>query len=131
MSQAGRTGYFARSTTRARSARRGEEKNKLFSSPRLALRARVVLRAKYRVHPACLIKRLSCRLHKSHKHNFLRRHPQMDRSIFASYGMHPLNYFASLGIIMRQGRTTQRYQKHSSLPTQAPTSMQAPSLNNL
>ena len=57
MSQAGRTRFFARS------ARRGEEKNKLFfSSPRLALRACVALRAKYRVHPAWLIKRLSCRL---------------------------------------------------------------------
>ena len=47
-----------------RSARRGEEKNKalFFSSPRVALRARVVLRAKYRVRPAWLIRRLSCRL---------------------------------------------------------------------
>ena len=42
MSQAGRTRYFARSC--------------------LALRARVALRAKYRVRPAWLIKRLSCRL---------------------------------------------------------------------
>ena len=42
MSQAGRTRYFARSATRARSARQ--------------------LRAKYRVRPAWLIKRLSCRL---------------------------------------------------------------------
>ena len=33
-----------------------------FSFPRLALRARVALRAKYRVRPAWLIKRLSCRL---------------------------------------------------------------------
>ena len=33
-----------------------------FSSPRLALRARIALRAKYRVRPAWLIKRLSCRL---------------------------------------------------------------------
>ena len=50
MSQAGRTRYFARS------ARRGKEKNKalFFSTSRLALRARV--------HPAWLIKRLSCRL---------------------------------------------------------------------
>ena len=31
--------------------------------------------------------------HKSHKQNFVQRHLQMDRSIFASYGMHPLNYF--------------------------------------
>ena len=35
-----------------------------FSFPRLALRARVALRAKYRVRPAWLIKRLSCRLPK-------------------------------------------------------------------
>ena len=34
----------------------------IFSSPSLALRASVALRAKYRVRPACLIKRLSCRL---------------------------------------------------------------------
>ena len=33
-----------------------------FFSPRLALRARVTLLAKYRVRPARLIKRLSCRL---------------------------------------------------------------------
>ena len=33
-----------------------------FSSPRLALRARIALRAKYRVRRAWLIKRLSCRL---------------------------------------------------------------------
>ena len=52
------------SATRAPSARRGEEKNKalFFSSPRLALRALVAFRAKYRVRPAWLIKRLSCRL---------------------------------------------------------------------
>ena len=64
MSQAGRTRYFARSATRARSARRGKEKNKalFFSFPRLALRAHVALRAKYRVRSAWLIKRLSCRL---------------------------------------------------------------------
>ena len=42
MSQTGRTRYFARSC--------------------LVLRARVALRAKYRVRPAWLIKRLSCRL---------------------------------------------------------------------
>ena len=64
MSQAGRTRYFARSATRARSARRGKEKNKalFFSFPRLTFRARVALHAKYRVRPAWLIKRLSCRL---------------------------------------------------------------------
>ena len=46
--------------------------------------------------------------HKSQKQNFLQRNLQMDRSIFKSYGIHPLNYFASLRIVMRQGRTTQR-----------------------
>ena len=51
MSQAGQTRYFAQSPTRARSARRGKEK-----------RAGVALRAKNRVCPAWLIKRLSCRL---------------------------------------------------------------------
>ena len=34
----------------------------IFSSPRPALRARVALRAKYRIRPAWLIRRLSCRL---------------------------------------------------------------------
>ena len=69
MSQAGRKRYFAWSAARARGARRGKEKNKalflflfLSSSSRLALRARVALRANYRVRPAWLIKRLSCRL---------------------------------------------------------------------
>ena len=64
MSQARRTWYFARSATRARSARRGKEKNKalFLSFPRLTFRARVALHAKYRVRPAWLIKRLSCRL---------------------------------------------------------------------
>ena len=36
MSQAGRTRYFARSATRARSARRGKEKNKALSGGTLA-----------------------------------------------------------------------------------------------
>ena len=64
MSKAGRTRYFARSATWARSARLGKEKKIImfFSFPRLALRARVALRAKYGVRPAWLIKRLSCRL---------------------------------------------------------------------
>ena len=69
MSLVGRTRYFARSATRARSARRGGDFSPLFplrggnfSPPRLALRARVALRTKYRVRLAWLIKRLSCRL---------------------------------------------------------------------
>ena len=33
---------------------------------------------------------------------------QIDRSFFASYGTHAMNYFASLEIFMRQGRRTQR-----------------------
>jgi len=31
----------------------------------------------------------------------------IDRSIFASYGTHSLNYFVSLGIVMRQEPRTQ------------------------
>ena len=53
MSQAGRTRYFARSATRGA----GKNKALFFSSSRLALRA------KYRVRPAWLIKRLLCRLY--------------------------------------------------------------------
>ena len=55
MSQAGRTQYFARSETRARSARRGEEKNKalFLPSPRLALRApREIARSPRLAHKA-------------------------------------------------------------------------------
>ena len=48
-----RTRYFARSATR----RAGKNKTLFSSSPRLALRA------KYRVRPAWLIKRLLCRLY--------------------------------------------------------------------
>ena len=47
--------------------RETRERENFFSSPRLALRARVALRAKYRVRPAWLIKRLSCRLEKTVK----------------------------------------------------------------
>ena len=43
-----------------------------FSFPRLALRARVALRAKYRVRPAWLIKRLSCRL-RAYTYVFMRK----------------------------------------------------------
>ena len=56
MSQAGRTRYISRG---ARHARLGEEENK--ASSRL-VSPRVALRAKYRVRPARLIKRLSSRL---------------------------------------------------------------------
>ena len=33
---------------------------------------------------------------------------QIDRLIFASYGMHAMNYFVSLGIFMYQGCRMQR-----------------------
>ena len=51
--------YISRGARHERGGGGGEEKNKalFFSSPRLALRARVALRAKYRVRPAWLIKR--------------------------------------------------------------------------
>ena len=35
-------------------------------------------------------------------------HVQINRSIFASYGTHAMNYFAYLGIFMPQGRRMQR-----------------------
>ena len=37
-------------------------------------------------------------------------HVQIDGSIFASYRMHAMNYFASLRIFIHQGRKTQRQQ---------------------
>ena len=37
-----------------------------------------------------------------------KNHLRIDQSIFAPYGTHATNYFASLGIFMRQGRRTQR-----------------------
>ena len=45
---------------------------------------------------------------KSHIQDILQKHLQIDQSIFVSYGMHTTNYFASLGIFMRQGCRTQR-----------------------
>ena len=39
---------------------------------------------------------------------------QINRSIFASYGMHAMNYFASLRIFMHQGHRMQRQQNHWS-----------------
>ena len=33
---------------------------------------------------------------------------QIDRSVFASYGTHALNYFSVLGVFMPQGRRTRR-----------------------
>ena len=106
MSQAGRTRYFARSATRARSARRGEEKNKalFFSSPRLALRARVALRAKYRVRPAWLIKRLSCRLG-SHRHGDVFFPVVFQPCYLGSLGSSPM-HFPLLPISWRRYITT-------------------------
>ena len=45
---------------------------------------------------------------KSHKQDIRQKHLQIDQSIFASYGTHTTNYFARLGIVMRQERRTQR-----------------------
>ena len=76
---------------------------KFFSSPRLALRARVVLRAKYLVRPAWLIKRLTCRLS---IHREWERHKSMI-------------WLVKLGqIIMLHGTcgTPGTHNKYSSLP---------------
>ena len=52
----------ARHQREARDEGKRKSKALFFSSPRIAPCARVALRAKYRVRPAWLIKRLSCRL---------------------------------------------------------------------
>ena len=49
---------------------------------------------------------------KSHEQDILQKHSQIDRSIFASYGTHAMNFCASLGIFMHQGRRMQRQQNH-------------------
>ena len=71
MSQAGWTRYFARSC--------------------LALRARVALRAKYRVRPAWLIKRLSCRL-------LVFWHLRLAPSTCISFYLKTNNFFLRFGI---------------------------------
>lgn len=43
---------------------------------------------------------------------FDQKNLHIDRSFFGSYGRHATNYFASLGIFVRQGRRTQRQQNH-------------------
>ena len=63
-------------------------------------------KAQQRLKETCVVKQQPQeRLQKSHKQDFL--YLQTDRSIFASYGTHAVNYFESLGIFMRQGRRTQ------------------------
>ena len=52
-------------------------------------------------------------LKNSHRNNtnrvfYQKKNLQVDRSFFASYGTHAMNYFVSLGIFMHQGRRTQR-----------------------
>ena len=42
------------------------------------------------------------------KQDILQTNLQIHRLFFASYGTHTMNYFASLGIFMRQGRRAQR-----------------------
>ena len=47
---------------------------------------------------------------KSHEQDILQKHilRSIDLSIFASYEMHAMNFCVSLGIVMHQGRRTQR-----------------------
>ena len=44
----------------------------------------------------------------SHEQEILPSNLQIDLSFFVFYGMHAMNYFASLGILIFQGRRTQR-----------------------
>ena len=50
--------------------------------------------------------------HKSHEHDIRPKNLHIDRLFFGSYGRHATNYFASLGIFVRQERRTQRQQNH-------------------
>ena len=45
---------------------------------------------------------------KSHEHDILQKHLQINQSFFASCGMRATNFWVSLGISMRQGRGMQR-----------------------
>ena len=47
-------------------------------------------------------------LQKSHKQDILPTNLQIDRSSFASYGMHAMNYFASLDNFLCEGHKMQR-----------------------
>ena len=50
---------------------------------------------------------------KSHEQDIIpKNHLQIDRSFFAFYRTHFMNYFASLGIFMHQGHRMQRKQNH-------------------
>ena len=60
--------------------------------------------AQQRLKEICIIKQLPQEQpQKLHKQGILQKHLQTDQSIFASYGANAKNYFASLGIFMRQG----------------------------
>ena len=53
------------------------------------------------------------RRQKSHEQDIIpKNHLQINRSFFAFYRTHFMNYFASSGIFMHQGRRTQRKQNH-------------------
>ena len=69
-------------------------------------------KAQRRLKEACVVKQQPQEQpqeqpQKSHEQDILQKHLHIDRSIFASYGTHAVNFWASLGIFMRQGRRTQ------------------------
>ena len=64
----------------------------------------ILWKAQQKLNEICVVKQPQ----KSHEQDILQKHLQIDRSIFASYGTRAMNYFASLGIFLRQGRRTQR-----------------------
>ena len=57
---------------------------------------------------------------KAHKQDILPKNRQIDRSFFAFYGTHAMNHFASLGILMCQGRR-QDAEVTKSLPSNKPS----------
>ena len=63
--------------------------------------------------------------HKSHKQDYsTQKNPQIGRSFFASYRMHAMNYFASLGIFMPQGRRSEDTEVTKSLINNLPLARQ-------
>ena len=50
----------------------------------------------------------------SHEQEILPSNIQIDLSFFVFYGIHAMNYFVSLGILICQGRRTQRLTKSLS-----------------
>ena len=72
---------------------------------KLKMQSFYIFKAQKRLKQICIFKQQP---QKSHGMDILPKNLQIDRSLFASSGMHAMNYFAFLGIFMHQGHRTQR-----------------------